>query len=168
MVSHDNSELEHYFKFRYEHLKMDSIITIIKIVTKDFHGKIDLKDAYYSALLSKKLWGFLISSWDNRLYCFTCFPNDLRSCPRKFTKLNKVSITTWHFENLNDYIDEIFTKGKTLGVCQDNIHKTILLNDWLDCNALVVKALDPQSRGTVFKTTGWLQGRLSLSSFQGR
>ena len=33
---------------------MDSIITIIKIVTKDFHGKIDLKDAYYSALLSKK------------------------------------------------------------------------------------------------------------------
>ena len=28
---------------------------------------------------------------------------------------------------------------------------------------LVVKALDSQSRGLVFKTTGWLQGRLSLS-----
>ena len=34
-------------------------------------------------------------------------------------------------------------------------------------NGLVVKALDPQSRSSVFKTTGWLQGRLSLSSFRG-
>ena len=33
---------------------------------------------------------------------------------------------------------------------------------------LVVKALDSQSRGPVFKTTGWFQGRLSLSSFQGQ
>ena len=32
---------------------------------------------------------------------------------------------------------------------------------------LVVKALDSQSRGPVFKTTGWLQGRLSLPSFRG-
>ena len=33
---------------------------------------------------------------------------------------------------------------------------------------LVAKVLDSQSRDPVFKTTGWLQGRLSLSSFQGR
>ena len=31
-----------------------------------------------------------------------------------------------------------------------------------------VKALDSQSTGPVFKTTGWLQGRYSLSSFRGR
>ena len=35
-------------------------------------------------------------------------------------------------------------------------------------NGLVVKALDSQSRGPVFKTTGWLQGQLSLSSSRGR
>ena len=35
-------------------------------------------------------------------------------------------------------------------------------------NGLVVKAQDFQSRGPVFKTTGWFQGRLSLSSFRGR
>ena len=35
-------------------------------------------------------------------------------------------------------------------------------------NGLVVKALNFQSRGPVFKTTGWSQGWLSLSSFQGR
>ena len=32
---------------------------------------------------------------------------------------------------------------------------------------LVLKALDSQSRGPVFKTSGWLQGRLSISSFRG-
>ena len=32
-------------------------------------------------------------------------------------------------------------------------------------NGIVVKVLDSQSRGPVFKTTGWLQGQLSLSSF---
>ena len=35
-------------------------------------------------------------------------------------------------------------------------------------NGLVVKAPDSQSRGPVFKTTGWLQGRLILSSFRVR
>ena len=35
-------------------------------------------------------------------------------------------------------------------------------------NGLVVKALDSQSRGPMFKTTGWFQAQLSLSSFQDR
>ena len=35
-------------------------------------------------------------------------------------------------------------------------------------NGLVVKALDSQFRGPVLKTTGLLQGRLSLSSFRVR
>ena len=35
-------------------------------------------------------------------------------------------------------------------------------------NGLVVKTLDSQSRGPVLKSTGWLQGRLSFSSFRGR
>ena len=32
---------------------------------------------------------------------------------------------------------------------------------------LLVKALDSQSNGPVFKATVWPQGRVSLSSFQG-
>ena len=35
-------------------------------------------------------------------------------------------------------------------------------------NGLLFKTLDFQSRGPVLKTTEWLQGRLSLSSFRGR
>ena len=33
------------------------------------------------------------------------------------------------------------------------------------CNGLVVKSLDSQPRGLVFKSTGWLQGRLTFSFF---
>ena len=35
-------------------------------------------------------------------------------------------------------------------------------------NGLVVKALDLQSKSPEFKTTGWLEGRLSFSSFRGQ
>ena len=54
-------------------------------------------------------------------------------CPRKFTKLNKVPTTTLHFENvpLSGYIDNFFTKGDTVSICEENIHKTIRLCDKL-------------------------------------
>ena len=51
---------------------------------------------------------------------------------------------------------------------KDKINHVHVYNACLWSNGLVVKALDSQSRGPVFKTTEWLQGRLSLSSFQGR
>ena len=62
-----------------------------------------------------------------------CFLNDLGDCPRKFTKLNKVPITTLHFENvpLRGYIDDLFTKGDTFLICEENIHKTMHLYDKL-------------------------------------
>ena len=54
-------------------------------------------------------------------------------------------------------------ENQLLNIIQKNNQK---IHAWQD--GLVVKSLDSQSRGPVFKTTGWLQGRLSLSSFQGR
>ena len=48
-----------------------------------------------------------------------------------------------------------------------NFHSTLKpISIW--ANGLVVKALDSQSKVPTFKTTEWLQGRLSLSSFRGR
>ena len=57
--------------------------------------------------------------------------------------------------------DHIFLMGYFNAKFQNHFHKEF-------CDGLVVKALDSQSRGPVFKTTGWLQGRLSPSSFRGR
>ena len=92
-------------------------------------GTIDLKDAYYSVAISRLSQTFLKFKWKDKLYCFTSFPNGLWSCPRKLTKLNKVPITTLHFENapLSGYIDDFFTKGDTLSICKENINKTMHL-----------------------------------------
>ena len=48
----------------------------------------------------------------------------------------------------------------------DIFMKALRHNLW--SNGLVAKTLDSQSMGPVLKTNGWLQGRLSLSSFRGR
>ena len=92
---------------------------------------IDLKDAYYSVAISRQFQKFLKFKWKDKLYCFTCFPNGLGSCPRKCTKLNKVPITTLHFENvpLSGYVDDFLTKGDTSSICEENIHKTMHLYD---------------------------------------
>ena len=94
---------------------------------------IELKDAYSSVAISRQFPKLLKFKWKDKLYCFTCFPNGLGSCPRKFTKLNKVPITTLHFENvpLSGYIDDFFTKGDTFSICEENIHKTMHLYDKL-------------------------------------
>ena len=86
------------------------------MVTRNcFMATIDLKDAYYSVAISRLFQKFLKFKCKDKLYCFLCFPNGLRTCPRKFTKLNKVPITTLHFENvpLSGYIDDFFPKGDT-------------------------------------------------------
>ena len=44
----------------------------------------------------------------------------------------------------------------------------IFLTSILFSKGLVIKVLDSQTRGPVFKTTGWLNGWLNLSSFRGR
>ena len=48
--------------------------------------------------------------------------------------------------------------GKVLEVCQFDQYAICV-------DGLVVKVLDSQFRGPVFKTGGWLQGQLSLPSF---
>ena len=93
----------------------------------------DLKDAYYSVAISRLFQKFLKFKWKDKLCCFTCFPNALGPCPRKFAKLNKVPITILNFEKvpLSGYIDDFFNKGDTFSICEENIHKAILLYDKL-------------------------------------
>ena len=50
----------------------------------------------------------------------------------------------------------------------DKVLGLVVMLGLVVCDGLVVKSLDSQSRGAMFKTTGWLQGRLSLLSFQSR
>ena len=46
---------------------------------------VDLKDAYYSVPIAVAHQKYLKFEWGGKLYQFTCFPNGLAFCPRKFT-----------------------------------------------------------------------------------
>ena len=71
----------------HHHFKMDSIQSIVKLVTPNcFMASLYLKDAYYSIPIRKVDCKFLRFVWRDVLYEFTCLPNGLASAPRLFRK----------------------------------------------------------------------------------
>ena len=74
----------------YRHFKMESIWTAISLMKPNcYMASIDLKDACYSVRVSPKHQKYLKVLWNGTVYKFTCLPNGLALCPRKFTKLMK-------------------------------------------------------------------------------
>lgn len=74
----------------YHHFKMESINTVTMLMNPNcYMASIDLKDAYYSVPVAVEHRKFLRFQWKNALFQYTCFPNGLACCPRKFTKLIK-------------------------------------------------------------------------------
>ena len=75
---------------QYNHFKMDTLQSVISLMTPNcFMASVDLKDAYYSVPVAVAHQKYLKFEWAGKLYQFTCFPNGLAFCPRKFTKLMK-------------------------------------------------------------------------------
>ena len=78
----------------YHHFKMDTLILVVKLMRPNcFMATINLKDAYYSVPVSEEHQKFFKFHWKGKYYKFTCFPNGLCFCPRKFTKLIKPMAT---------------------------------------------------------------------------
>ena len=78
----------------YIHFKRETILKMETVLNPTLlHGKINIKDAYYSIPIlpeQQKIWKFSLQGNVNKL---TCLPNGLSSGPRKFTKLLKPSIS---------------------------------------------------------------------------
>ena len=73
---------------------METLQSIIRLVEKNcYMASLDLKDAYYMVGVSPSHRKYLRFMWKDVLYQFTCLPNGLSSCPRKFTKLLKPPLT---------------------------------------------------------------------------
>ena len=95
----------------YYHFKMDTIHTAVEMMTsRCYMCSVDLKSAYYSVAIAPSDQNYLKFSWRGKLYQFTCFPNILAFCPRKFTKLLKPVYST--LRNLGHlsvaYIDDSY------------------------------------------------------------
>ena len=107
-------QLNHFIP--YHHFKMDTLKSILKLVERNcFLASLDLKDAYYSVPVHWSDRKYLRFIWRNQLYQFTCWPNGLAYCPRRFTKLLKPPLTTLHKKGhvIAGYIDDLCLEAKT-------------------------------------------------------
>ena len=113
----------------YLHFKMDNIKVVLSSITPNcYMASIDLKQAYHSVKIDESFQKYLKFDWDGLLQ-FTCYPNGLAPCPRKFTKLLKVPLS--HVRELNHfvigYLDDFFMKGKSKTICENTVHTVIRL-----------------------------------------
>ena len=112
----------------YHHFKMDTLWSVIKLITPNcFMACIDLKDAYYCVPVSPSSQKLLKFMWKGQLYQYTCLPNGLSSCPRKFTKLLKPVYTVLRKKGhvSSGYIDDAYLQGNTYGDCACNVVDTV-------------------------------------------
>ena len=112
----------------YQHFKMDTLKTVLNLIEKDcFLASLDLKDAYYSVPVARDHRKYLRFLWGGELYQFTCLPNGLSCCPRKFTELMKPPMTALHKSDhiSTNYIDDLILQGRTYTDCVHNVIDTV-------------------------------------------
>ena len=114
----------------YLHFKMDNIKVVLANITKGcYMASLDLKHAYHSVKIHDDFQKYMKFEWAGSLYQFTCYPNGLGPCPRKFTKLLKVPLSTLREKGhlIIGYIDDFFLQGATEEKCQTSLRLAIEL-----------------------------------------
>jgi hypothetical protein len=109
---------------QYQHFKMDTLDTVIKMMTPGcYMASIGLQDAYYLLPIHKDHQKFLKFKFKGTLYQYTCLPNGLSSAPRKFTKLLKPVYSTLRGMGhiISGYIDDSYLQGDTHNECAQNV-----------------------------------------------
>ena len=119
-------ELNSYVKFF--HFKMDTIKTVLLNVTRGcYMASVDLKHAYHSIKIDENYQSFLKFMYEGNLYQYTCYPNGLGPCPRKFTKIMKVPLS--HLREMMcgimGYIDDFFIFALTYLECAENVQTAV-------------------------------------------
>lgn len=113
---------------QYNHFKMDTLQSVISLMTPNcFMASVDLKNANYSVPIAVAHQKYFKFEWGGKLYQFTCFPNGLAFCPRKFTKLMKPAYAVLRqLGHINSpYIDESYVQGGRYEECLANVLDTV-------------------------------------------
>ena len=111
-------------------------------MTKDcFLASIDIKDAYHAIPVDVNFQNLLKFEFEGCLYCFTCFPNGLGPCPRKFTKTFKQPLADLRDKGhiSSTYMDDIYLQGSTYDECVIDAIDTAILLDSLCFNVHSIK-----------------------------
>ena len=119
---------------KYEHFKMDTLWTVIRVMKPNcYMASIHSKDAFYSVPIDATDQKCLKFEWQGKLYKFTCFPNGLALCPRKFTELLKPAYCYLRQKahESSGYIDDSYLQGDEYQDCLANVVDTLILFDSL-------------------------------------
>lgn len=114
----------------HHHFKMDSLNTIIKLMTKNcYMASLDMKDAYYTIPIRENDKKYLRFRWDEKIFQFNALPNGLSCCPRKFTKILKPALANLHKSGHISvaYLDDMYLQGQSYEQCVANVIDTITL-----------------------------------------
>ena len=89
-------------------------------------ASIDLKDAYYSVLITASDRKLVSFKWKRQVFQFTCLPNGLSCAPRKFTKLLKSVLAHLHAKGHISvaHLDDLYLQGCTYEDCIRNLIET--------------------------------------------
>ena len=119
----------------HHHFKMDSLQTIIKLVTPNcFKASIKMKDAYYSIPIKSDDRKLLRFKWEDQFYEIICLPNGLSCAPRQLTKILKPApLATLHKQGHISiaHLDDLYLQGRTYDDCVKNVIDTTVLVDKL-------------------------------------
>ena len=119
-------ELNSYIEFF--HFKMDTIKTVLLNVTPGcYMASVDLQHAYHSIKIDENYQGFLKFMFEGKLYKYTCYPNGLGPCPRKFTKIMKVPLSHLREQmcSILGYIDDFLLWALTYTECAKNVQMAV-------------------------------------------
>ena len=117
-------------EIKYQHFKMDTLQTALKLVTKGcYMASIDLKDAYYSVPIFEDHKKFLRFLWLGQLWEYNCLPNGLALAPRKFTKLLKPVFATLRGKGhvSSSFLDDSLLVAEDENSCKKNVVETVQL-----------------------------------------
>ena len=102
------------------HFKMHTIRDVLQLIRKNcFMISIDLKDAYHTIKIREDFQCFLKFNFKDQLYNYTCYPNGLGPCPRKFTKVTSVPMAEVRKigHPISGYIDDFIMIKMTKIAC---------------------------------------------------
>ena len=141
-----------------------NVLVCGQLTSRQEHLKVQKENAFFIELMGKfNVWVVVIEIFFKNSFSF----------PLACAQIKKTSsIYRNHTKSLNFCVSRKLVSISSIKV---EAYVQAVPDIWcltfsyiLWSNGLVVKVLDSQSRGSLFKNTGWLQGRLSYSSFRGR
>lgn len=114
----------------YINFKIDNIFTALELITQHcWMASLELKDAYYRVRIYPDSRKYIRFWYNNKIYQYTVYLNELSSCPRNFSKLIKhvlCVLRTWGHVMII-FIDDLFLVATSYEKCCATVLETIQL-----------------------------------------